>query len=89
MLTQRNGNRKEDESARTKRIRQITVEEAEMAEGRRRGRDGGLEDPGGSSGEAGNVSLWRGPGWLWTALIGFSFKHHDPGLEMKKRKQKD
>lgn len=31
----------------------------------------------GSSGQAGNVSLWRGADWLGTALIGFSFKHHD------------
>lgn len=29
------------------------------------------------SGQAGNVSLWRGPSWLGAALAGFSFKHHD------------
>lgn len=31
----------------------------------------------GSSGQAGNVSLWRGANWLGAALVGFSFKHHD------------
>lgn len=45
----------------------------------------------GSSGQAGDVSLWRGPDWLGAALVGFSFKHHDSGLgsgeEKKKEKQ--
>lgn len=31
----------------------------------------------GSSGQASNVSLWRGANWLGAALVGFSFKHHD------------
>ena len=50
--------------------------------------DGSLEGPGWSSGQAGDVALGRGASGLGAALIGFSFKHHDPGLEMKKTKQK-
>jgi hypothetical protein len=59
-----------------------------MAErrGRGRGRDGSPEGPGGSSRQAGDVSLWRWASWLRAALVGFSFKHHDPGLEMKEMK---
>lgn len=42
----------------------------------------------GSLGQAGDVSLWRGPNWLGAALVGFSFKHHDSGLEVM-RKEKE
>lgn len=42
----------------------------------------------GSSGQAGDVSLWRGPDWLGAALVGFSFKHHDSGLEVVREKKK-
>lgn len=41
------------------------------------GQGGQGQVPAGSSGQAGNVSLWRGTDWLGTALGGLSFKHHD------------
>lgn len=41
------------------------------------GRESGNGSGPGSSGQAGNVSFWRRPKWLWAALVGFSFKHHD------------
>lgn len=44
--------------------------------GRGEGRAGQVQ-AGASSGQAGNVSLWRGANWLGAALVGFSFKHHD------------
>ena len=43
----------------------------------------------GSSGQAGNVSLWRGANRLGAALLGFSFKHHDSGLETEENKNKE
>lgn len=43
----------------------------------------------GSSGQAGNVSLWRGANRLGAALLGFSFKHHDSGVETEKNKNKE
>lgn len=49
------------------------------------GQGGQGQVPAGSSGQAGNVSLWRGTDWLGTALGGLSFKHHDAGLEMEKK----
>lgn len=51
---------------------------------RGKGREGGA-GAGGSSGQAGNVSLWRGASRLGAALFGFSFKHHDSGVEMEKK----
>lgn len=69
------------------REREITV----CQEGQQDGEGGvGREGWGvqaGSSGQASDVSLWRGANWLGAALIGFSFKHHDAGLEMEKIKK--
>lgn len=42
-----------------------------------------------SSGQAGNVSFWRGANWLGAALVGFSFKHHDSGLETEGGEKQD
>lgn len=69
------------------REREITV----CQEGQQ-DREGGVGREGwgvqaGSSGQASNVSLWRGANWLGAALVGFSFKHHDAGLEMEKIKK--
>lgn len=63
----------------------------EGSESKREGeaRDRSLEGPGGSLGQAGDISLWRGASWLGAALVGFSFEHHDSGLEMEKRKGKN
>lgn len=51
----------------------------------RRSRDRGGSR--GSSGQAGNVSLWGGPCWPGAALVGFSFKQHDSSLEAEKREK--
>lgn len=79
---------KENESTGAEPMRPNTMSQDGRAQRERRagGRNGSPAGPAGSSRQAGDVSLWRWPGWLWAALVGFSFKHHDPGLEMKKRK---